>query len=64
MIVDATLNEAINGEADVYFSQLGANPDSLDSVKLLGDNIFGFEDSGIGGDFDYNDAIIKMDFGV
>ncbi|MGB3755382.1 MAG: DUF4114 domain-containing protein, partial [Rivularia sp. (in: cyanobacteria)] len=63
MIVDATLDEAINGEADVLFSQLGANTDNVDSVKLLGDNIFGFEDSGIGGDFDYNDVIIKMDFG-
>ncbi len=63
MIVDATLEEALNGDADVYFSQLGANTDNVDSVRMLGDNIFGFEDSGIGGDFDYNDVIIKMDFG-
>ena len=64
MIVDATLEEAVNGEADVYFSQLGANTDNVDSIRMLGDNIFGFEDSGNSGDFDYNDMIIKMDFGV
>ncbi|MGB3637912.1 MAG: DUF4114 domain-containing protein, partial [Rivularia sp. (in: cyanobacteria)] len=63
MIVDATLEEALNGDAEVLFSQLGANTDNVDSVRMLGDNIFGFEDSGIGGDFDYNDAIVKMDFG-
>ena len=64
MIVDATLEEAVNGEAEVLFSQLGANTDNVDSVRMLGDNIFGFEDSGIAGDFDYNDMIVKMDFGV
>ncbi|MBV6624359.1 MAG: DUF4114 domain-containing protein [Rivularia sp. (in: Bacteria)] len=64
MIVDATLDEAINSEAEVLFSQLGANTDNVDSVRILGDNIFGFEDSGNAGDFDYNDMIMKIDFGV
>ncbi|AFY54653.1 G8 domain-containing protein [Rivularia sp. PCC 7116] len=64
MIVDAGLQEAINGEAEVLFSQLGANTDNVDSVRILGDNIFGFEDSGNTGDFDYNDMIVKIDFGV
>ncbi|MEO1429783.1 MAG: G8 domain-containing protein [Cyanobacteria bacterium J06633_8] len=64
MIVDASLDEAINGEAEVLFSQLGANTDNFDSVRMLGDNIFGFEDSGNAGDFDYNDMIMKIDFGV
>ncbi len=64
MIVDATLEKALNGDANVYFSQLGANPGGMDSVRMLGDNIFGFEDAGIAGDFDYNDMIVKMDFGV
>ena len=64
IIVDATLEDAVNGEAEVLFSQLGANTDNVDSVRMLGDNIFGFEDAGIAGDFDYNDTIVKMDFGV
>ena len=43
MIVDGTMEEAITGEAKVLFSQLGANPNNTDSVRMLGDNIFGFE---------------------
>ena len=64
MVVNGTIEEAITGEAKVLFSQLGANPNNADSVRMLGDNIFGFEDSDKVRDFDYNDMIVKMDFGV
>lgn len=64
MIVNGTMEEAITGEAKVLFSQLGANPNNADSVRMLGDNIFGFEDSDKIRDFDYNDMIVKMDFEV
>ncbi|MEO0843902.1 MAG: DUF4114 domain-containing protein, partial [Cyanobacteria bacterium J06643_5] len=64
MVVNGTIDEAITGEAKVLFSQLGANTDNSDSVIMLGDNIFGFEDSDKVRDFDYNDMIVKMDFEV
>ncbi|NJO94003.1 MAG: DUF4114 domain-containing protein [Hydrococcus sp. RM1_1_31] len=43
-----------------YFAYLGANPDEVDHVRLLGDNSWGFEDVFGGGDRDYNDLVIKM----
>ncbi|MEW6493323.1 MAG: SBBP repeat-containing protein [Cyanobacteriota bacterium] len=46
----------------VYFPFLGANSDGVDHLRLLGDNIFGFEDLPGGGDRDYNDMIIQVSF--
>ncbi len=43
-----------------FFNYIQANPDRLDHVRLLGDNVFGFEDSLGGGDFDYDDVIVKL----
>ncbi|NET54561.1 MAG: DUF4114 domain-containing protein, partial [Merismopedia sp. SIO2A8] len=43
-----------------YFAYLGANPDGVDHVRLLGDNLFGFEDLFSGGDQDYNDIILDI----
>ncbi|MEO1433339.1 MAG: DUF4114 domain-containing protein, partial [Cyanobacteria bacterium J06633_8] len=62
MVVDGTVDEAINNNAEVYFSFLGANSDGVDHIRLLGDNTFGYEDLTGGGDFDYNDMIVKVDF--
>ncbi|MEO1431599.1 MAG: Calx-beta domain-containing protein [Cyanobacteria bacterium J06633_8] len=59
IIVDGTLEEALDDNAEVYFSFLGANSDEIDHIRLLGDNTFGFED--LGGDFDFNDVIVKID---
>ncbi|MEM7717349.1 MAG: DUF4114 domain-containing protein, partial [Cyanobacteria bacterium P01_A01_bin.68] len=56
------VDEAINNNAEVYFSFLGANSDGVDHIRLLGDNTFGYEDLPDGGDFDYNDMIVKVDF--
>ena len=61
MIVDGTLDEALNDSTEVFFSFLGANSDGVDHVRLLGDNIFGFEDLLSGGDFDFNDVIVEID---
>lgn len=47
----------------VYFSFLGANPISdrqFDHIRLLGNNIFGFEDLPNGGDQDFNDIIVRV----
>ncbi|GEM_PF-1092979 len=61
MIVDGTVDEALNDNAEVYFSFLGANSDGVDHIRLFGDNIFGFEDLAKGGDFDFNDVILEID---
>ncbi|MCY7332554.1 MAG: DUF11 domain-containing protein [Pseudanabaena sp. CAN_BIN31] len=48
----------------VYFAYLGANSDGVDHIRLLANNVFGFEDLSKGGDFDYNDIIIKANLTV
>ncbi|NEO87139.1 MAG: DUF4114 domain-containing protein [Spirulina sp. SIO3F2] len=50
------------GGVYAYFAYLGANPDRIDHVRLLGDNTFAFEDLYGGGDLDYNDAVIQINF--
>ncbi|MEC4802854.1 MAG: choice-of-anchor D domain-containing protein [Jaaginema sp. PMC 1079.18] len=45
-----------------YFAFLGANPDQKDHVRLLGDNTIGFEDWYGGGDQDFNDMVVKVNF--
>ncbi|MEM6403535.1 MAG: SBBP repeat-containing protein [Cyanobacteria bacterium P01_D01_bin.116] len=62
IIADGDMTQALNGEADVYFSYLGANTDNgnFDHIKLLNDNTFGFEDLPNGGDQDFNDIVIEI----
>ena len=43
-----------------YFPHSDANPDSIDHIRLLGDNQFGFEDLLGGGDLDYNDFVLQV----
>ncbi|WP_017655813.1 DUF4114 domain-containing protein [Fortiea contorta] len=53
----------ISRENPVYFSFLGANPNSdkqVNHVRLLGNNTFGFEDLPNGGDQDFNDVIVRV----
>jgi len=57
---DALLDSNSNNDPDIYFTFLGANSDSVDHVRILGDNIFGFEDMRGGGDRDFNDVIVKV----
>ncbi|MEM6254981.1 MAG: DUF4347 domain-containing protein [Cyanobacteria bacterium P01_D01_bin.156] len=45
---------------DVFFSHAGANNNNNDHAKLLGDNIFGFEDLGNLGDRDFNDMVVQF----
>jgi len=45
-----------------YFAFMGANPDGVDHVRLLGDNTIGFEDQWNGGDGDYNDLVVQINF--
>jgi phosphodiesterase/alkaline phosphatase D-like protein len=65
LIVNATADQFLNGQADqVYFNYLGANPDKVDHVRLLGNNTFGFEDILGGGDRDFNDVIVRANVKV
>ena len=64
IIIDGTFADALNNSAEVYFAYQGANTDNFDHIRLLDDNSFGFEDLPEGGDKDYNDLILKMDFTV
>ncbi|MBD2514484.1 DUF4114 domain-containing protein [Nostoc sp. FACHB-973] len=58
--VDALLDSNSSNDPTVYFTFLGANTDKTQHVKMLGDNVFGFEDLSGGGDKDYNDVIVKI----
>ncbi|ARV57483.1 hypothetical protein BZZ01_01495 [Nostocales cyanobacterium HT-58-2] len=57
---DAFLDSNFNNDPQVYFPFLGANSDKTDHVRLLGDNVFGFEDLANGGDKDYNDLTVRI----
>ncbi|WP_204104061.1 MULTISPECIES: DUF4114 domain-containing protein [Spirulina sp. CCY15215] len=56
-------DNAAGGSVVSYFAYIGANPDGVDHVRLLGNNTFGFEDLSGGGDRDYNDIIFQVNFG-
>ncbi|MEO1432064.1 MAG: DUF4114 domain-containing protein, partial [Cyanobacteria bacterium J06633_8] len=66
IVINGTLSQLtdddISNDPTVYFPYLGANPDGIDHIRLLGDNTFGFEDLPNGGDLDYNDMIVKINF--
>lgn len=57
---DGLLDSNPNNNPNIYFTFLGANADKVDHVRILGDNIFGFEDLPGGGDKDFNDVIVKI----
>ncbi|AFZ23572.1 hypothetical protein Cylst_1281 [Cylindrospermum stagnale PCC 7417] len=59
---DAILDGNSSDDPAVYFTYLGANTDGVDHVRLLGNNIFSFEDVAIGSDRDFNDTIVKVTF--
>ncbi|MGK7938625.1 MAG: phytase [Crocosphaera sp.] len=53
--------DSLEDLSSVYFPFLGANSDNRDRVRLLDNNVFGFEDKS---DFDYNDLIVTAEFSV
>ncbi|MFL9449583.1 DUF4114 domain-containing protein [Tolypothrix bouteillei VB521301_2] len=55
-------NNQLGGNPLAYFAFSGANPDKVDHIRLLGDNKFGFEDIYGGGDRDYNDIVLQVNF--
>jgi Domain of unknown function (DUF4114)/RTX calcium-binding nonapeptide repeat (4 copies) len=64
IIINGSLSELTdtnpNNNPTVYFPFLGSNSDGVDHIRLLGNNIWGFEDLPGGGDADFNDVIVKM----
>ncbi|MFM7408633.1 MAG: DUF4114 domain-containing protein, partial [Cuspidothrix sp.] len=66
IIVNGTLSQLLDSNANnnpqVYFPYMGVNSDGVDHIRLLGNNIFGFEDLPNGGDLDYNDIVVKINF--
>ncbi|MEH2242035.1 DUF4114 domain-containing protein [Nostoc sp.] len=62
IIVNGGLNNIQPNFDNVYFAYLRANSDKLDHIRLLGDNLFGFEDLKGGGDRDFNDLIVQINF--
>ncbi|AFY57672.1 uncharacterized protein with SCP/PR1 domains [Rivularia sp. PCC 7116] len=64
IIADGDLSDALSNNAEVYFAYQGANSDNFDHIRLIDDNKFGFEDLAGGGDKDYNDLIVTIDFTV
>ncbi|MBN3894640.1 MAG: DUF4347 domain-containing protein [Nostoc sp. NOS(2021)] len=61
---DALLDKNPNNNPAVYFPFLGANADKVDHIRLLGNNIFGFEDLPSGGDKDFNDMIVRVNMSI
>jgi Domain of unknown function (DUF4114) len=59
---EAILDNNASNDPQVYFPFLGANSGNTDHIRLLGNNTFGFEDLPSGGDKDYNDLVIKVNF--
>lgn len=61
---EALLDSNPNNDPAVYFPFLGANADKVDHIRLLGNNVFGFEDLPTGSDLDFNDAIVRVNLSI
>jgi len=57
---DLLLDNNTANDPAVYFPFLGSNSDGVDHIRMLGSNVFGFEDLPNGGDRDFNDIIVKV----
>ena len=68
IIVNGSLDQLTDSDSsnnpEIYFPYSGANADGVDHIRLLADNTFGFEDLPDGGDSDYNDLIVKINFNI
>ncbi|WP_292778201.1 Calx-beta domain-containing protein [Nostoc sp. NMS9] len=62
--LDGLLDSNSNNDPAVYFPFLRANTDKVDHIRLLGNNIFGFEDLPGGGDNDFNDVVVGVNLSI
>lgn len=60
--LDSNPENLANGKIHSFFSYGAANPDQRQHITPLGDNLFGFEDLFGGGDNDFNDALLQVQF--
>lgn len=60
--IDELLDRSASNDPAIYFPFLGANSDGADHVRLFGNNTFGFEDLVGGGDQDFDDVIVQVEF--
>ena len=58
------LDSDSGNDPEIYFPYIGANSDGTDHVRMLGDNIWGFEDKREGGDLDFNDIVVSVKVGL
>jgi hypothetical protein len=55
------LDDIVDNDPQVYFPYMDSNTDRFDRFRLVGDNVFAFEDAG---DRDFNDIVIKSEFQI
>ncbi|MDB9312478.1 DUF4347 domain-containing protein [Spirulina sp. CS-785/01] len=58
--LDENPENSAGSELQAYFPFMSANPDKADHLRLLGNNLIGFEDLPGGGDLDFNDMIVDV----
>lgn len=57
--------DSFNGDlASLYIPFAAGNSDRISHIRLLSENTFGFEDIYGGGDFDFNDLIVRATFSI
>ncbi|ABA24323.1 Na-Ca exchanger/integrin-beta4 [Trichormus variabilis ATCC 29413] len=61
---ETILDNNPNNDPAVYFLFLGANRNRVDHIRLLANNVFGFEDLPNGGDKDFNDMIVRVNLSI
>jgi uncharacterized repeat protein (TIGR01451 family) len=61
---ETLLDNNPNNDPAVYFPFLGANADKVDHIRLLGNNVFGFEDLPSAGDKDFNDVVVRVNLSI
>ncbi|MBW4557337.1 MAG: VCBS repeat-containing protein [Trichormus sp. ATA11-4-KO1] len=67
IIANTTVEAVLNSSSEnlpVFFPYLGANSGGVNHIRLLGNNVFGFEDQAGGGDRDYNDMIVQVNLTI
>ncbi|MDB9327778.1 DUF4114 domain-containing protein, partial [Nodularia spumigena CS-590/02] len=60
LVANGNINSVKPDFSNLYVSGISTNFDSSNHVKLLGNNIFGFEDLAGGGDNDFDDIVVQI----
>ena len=60
--IEALLDTDTTNDPNIFFGHMGANSDGVEHVKMLDENVFGYEDLFGGGDNDFDDLVVRMSF--